>query len=134
MVAWLIGSLCLITARRETRLHRISMNNGNSPLKDTIEVYYEQENKRRAEWIEETLRGLIPDVLYLKWKSAEDKQQLEAVMRNWLKEEGYRMEISPDNILIQVWKGDEQIAQYQTVLPQIVQFVDGTPPVDSERN
>lgn len=96
-------------------------------LQETVDAYYQAEQKRRNEWIEETLRGLIPEVLYLRWKGTENKDQLEALMRNWLKEEGYRMEISPDNILIQIWKGNEQVAQYQTILPKVVELVDGEP-------
>lgn len=103
-------------------------------LEGTMAAYYEQENKRRNEWIEETIRTFVPEVIYLKWKSTEDKQQLEALMRNWLKEEGYRMEVSPDNILIQFWKGNEQVAQYQTILPNFVAFVDGNSNQEVENN
>lgn len=93
-------------------------------LQETVDAYYEAEQKRRNEWIEETIRGFVPESLYLKWKSTEDKTQLEALMRNWLKSEGYRMEVSPDNILIQFWKGNEQVAQYQTVVPKVVETVE----------
>lgn len=103
-------------------------------LEGTMAAYYEQENKRRNEWIEETIRTFVPEVIYLKWKSTEDKQQLEALMRNWLKEEGYRMEVSHDNILIQFWKGNEQVAQYQTLLPNFVAFVDGNANQEVENN
>lgn len=103
-------------------------------LDELMKTYYEQENKRRNDWIEETLRSLIPEMLYLKWKSMEDKSQIEDMMREWLKSEGYRMEISPDNVLIQMWKGNEQVAQYQTVVPNFVQFVDGNTPQEVENN
>lgn len=103
-------------------------------LEEATKAYYEQENKRRNAWIEETIRSFIPEVLYLKWKSSEDKVELENMMRNWLNSEGYRMEISPDNILIQFWKGNEQVAQYQTVLPNFVEFVDGNPKQEVENN
>lgn len=106
----------------------------NDNLEGSMADYYAQENKRRTQWIEETIRGFIPEMLYLKWKSTDDKQQLEALMRNWLKEEGYRMEVSPDNILIQFWKGNEQVAQYQTILPNFVEFVDGNPKQEVENN
>lgn len=96
----------------------------NELIQETVDAYYEAEQKRRNEWIEETLRGLIPEVLYLRWKSTENKDQLEDLMRTWLKEEGYRMEVSPDNILIQIWKGNEQVAQYQTILPEVVKTVE----------
>lgn len=95
-------------------------------LRETVDQYYEAEQKRRNEWIEETLRGLIPEMLYLKWKSdLESNQSIEEMMREWLKSEGYRMEVSPDNILIQIWKGNEQVAQYQTILPKVIELVDG---------
>ena len=104
-------------------------------LDGLMQTYYEQENKRRGEWIEETLRGLVPEMLYLKWKSdLENNGSIEDMMREWLKSEGYRMEISPDNILIQIWKGNEQIAQYQTVVPNFVQFVDGNTPQEVRNN
>ena len=97
-----------------------------SELKETVEAYYVAEQQRRNTWIEETLRGLIPEMLYLKWKSdLDNNKSIEEVMRDWLKAEGYRMEVSPDNILIQIWKGNEQIAQYQTMVPKVVELVDG---------
>lgn len=105
-----------------------------SELRETVDEYYQAEQKRRNAWIEETLRGFIPEALYLKWKTYENKEQLEGLMRNWLKEEGYRMEVSPDNILIQIWKGNEQVAQYQTILPKVVEFVDGEPKENVQTN
>lgn len=103
-------------------------------LGEAMAAYYEQENKRRNQFIEDTIRSFIPEMLYLKWKSTENKEQLEALMRNWLAAEGYRMEISPDNILIQFWKGNEQVAQYQTILPKFVEFVDGNANQEVEKN
>jgi hypothetical protein len=67
-------------------------------------------------------------MLYLKWKTdLDNNQSIEDVMRDWLKGEGYRMEVSPDNILIQIWKGNEQVAQYQTIIPKVIELVDGEP-------
>lgn len=99
-----------------------------SELRETVDEYYQAEQKRRNEWIEETLRGLIPEMLYLKWKTdLDNNQSIEDMMREWLKTEGYRMEVSPDNILIQIWKGNEQIAQYQTIVPEVIKLVEDSP-------
>lgn len=90
-----------------------------SEINDTVKAYYDQENLRRSEWLNVTMRDLVPKEIV----ELMDKNEVGAAVKaqEWLKDNGYKMEISPDNVLIQLWKGNEQVAQYQTIVPAVIE-------------